>query len=780
MFANTYGGHYQPLSWITLGLDYLLWGMNPLGYHLTNLMFHALNAVLLYFIALRLLSLAASLPVEDFSLRIGAVLAALLFAVHPLRVESVAWITERRDVLSGLFFLLTVIGYINAATAPTEEGYKKWMALTLAVYVLSLLSKATGMSLPAVLLVLDVYPLRRLGGGPGRWFGTAVEKVWAEKLPFVLLAVVAGITAVIAQGAVMKSFSEYGLSARLAQALFGLAFYLWKTIVPVGLSPIYEFPRGFPASYGPYLLLCGAAVLLICLSTVALRKVWPAGLAVLISYVAMVAPVSGIAQSGPQFVADRYSYLACLGWAILAGGGLAYLWRRWLGSNRAALSLVGIALIAALAGLGYLTRRQVPVWHDTERLWRHVLALYPDSPIAHNEMGNLLQKQGKFVEAVEHHQRVVQVDPKYWAFHYNLGNALAAVGKMEAATAEYREAVRLSPTSSRAQYNLGLALFTQGKIEEAIAQFHKTLELEPMYASAHYSLARALAQKGQFSDAIKEYQETIKNDGKLVAKVSPNYAAAYSDWGNAYFKRGQYKEAAEQYRQAIKIDPENAVPYYYLGNTLLKLGQPDQAIEQYRLAIKNDAKFAEAYSSLGNALQARGNSREAIAQYRRAVESDPEYAEGHYNLANALLSQKDYENAVKHYRRAIEINPKYAEARTNLAVVLAQIGEEEEALAQYRKALEIAPRHEATHYNLGSLLSRRGDERGAIAEFRAVTEINPRDAGAHYQLGKVLAEAGRVEQAVEEFKEALRIDPGFTRARQSLEQLVPPPQAHSE
>ena len=197
MFTTFLLGPYQPLSWVTLGLDYLIWGMNPFGYHLTNLILHAANALVFYYLARRLLSMTLAAAHEEFSLQFGASLAALFFALHPLRVESVAWVTERRDVLSGLFFLLTLWCYVNMAQAATASGYKKWLSATLALYVLSLLSKATALTLPVVLLVLDVYPLRRMGGEVREWFAQAAHKVWLEKLPFVLLAALAGWVALL-------------------------------------------------------------------------------------------------------------------------------------------------------------------------------------------------------------------------------------------------------------------------------------------------------------------------------------------------------------------------------------------------------------------------------------------------------------------------------------------------------------------------------------------------------------------------------------------------------
>src|SRR5215510_1460736 len=375
MFSTFRNGHYQPLSWMTFALDYLIWGMDPFGYHLTNLVLHAANAALFYLLALRLISLASLRPLSanDLGLRIAAVFAALLFSIHPLRVESVAWATDRRDLLSGLFFLITILCYVQAmAYSKDPSGRARWRNFALVAYGLSLLSKASGVTLPVILLILDVYPLRRLSGGPGKWWGSSVRAVWWEKVPFFFLAAGAAVIAPLAQseaGAV-AALRVHGVVARLAQSVYGLTFYLWKTVLPWDLSPFYEVPRKLDPFAWPF-LLSGAVVVALTIGLFVLRKRWPAGWASWVCYVVIVAPVLGFVQSGREMVADRYSYLSCLAWAILLGGGLYYLWQRNVGQrlgNRK-FSLLTAAAAMILMALGVLTWRQVEIWHDTDRLW---------------------------------------------------------------------------------------------------------------------------------------------------------------------------------------------------------------------------------------------------------------------------------------------------------------------------------------------------------------------------------------------------------------------------
>src|SRR5437899_7273828 len=292
---TTHLGHYIPLTWMTLGLDYLLWGMNPVGYHLTNLLLHAADAVVFVFVVRRLLTRALPSPSEHgYALAVSSGVAALVFAIHPLRVESVAWVTERRDVLSGLFYLLTILLYLRARER--EERGRGWYWLSVAAFVCALLSKSMVVNLPIVLLILDVYPLRRLGGAVG-WLSESARRVYVEKIPFVLLAAAASAIALMAQLSHDTMVSVVRLSAlgRLAVSVYGLSFYLWKTVVPVNRSPLYERPPTVNPWAPPFLLSYGL-VLAITAIVLALRPRVPGLPAAWGAHIVVVLPGAGISQ----------------------------------------------------------------------------------------------------------------------------------------------------------------------------------------------------------------------------------------------------------------------------------------------------------------------------------------------------------------------------------------------------------------------------------------------------------------------------------------------------
>src|SRR5437870_6976693 len=443
---TTHRGHYIPLTWMTLGLDYLLWGMNPLGYHLTSLLLHAANAVVFFFLVSRLLTLALPSPSErGHAVPVAAGFAALVFAIHPLRVESVVWATERRDVLSGLFYLVTILVYLRACEG--EERGRRWYWLAVATFVLALLSKSMVVNLPVVLLILDVYPLRRLGGAVG-WWSEPARRIYIEKIPFVLLAAGASAIAVMAQSSVhaAASLAQLSLPGRLVVSAYGLSFYLGKTGVPVNLSPLYELSSTVDPWATPFILSYGVVVAIMAI-VLALRRRVPGLPAAWVAYVVVLLPVLGFFQSGPQIAADRYTYLAGLGGAILAGAGLLSCWRTSRTSKTETPTTLPIAGVATcvVVGLGALTWNQAQVWHVSENLWTHALARDPQSSIAENNLGVVRADQSKLAEAIEHYQRALQMRPDYADAYFNLGNALFQQGKLAEASDHYRQALAIKP-----------------------------------------------------------------------------------------------------------------------------------------------------------------------------------------------------------------------------------------------------------------------------------------------------------------------------------------------
>jgi tetratricopeptide (TPR) repeat protein len=430
MLTAYHMGHWTPLTWLTLGLDHALWGMDPRGYHLTSLLLHAGSALLVYVLALRLLRRALPAATGEVDLRIGAAAAALLFAVHPLRVESVAWVTERRDVLSGTLFLAAALAYLGSAgDAGRQRG--RWYAGALLLFAGALLSKASTLTLPFVLLLLDIYPLRRLGGAAG-WVTPSARRVWLEKLPFLALG---ALTAVVAFRALAPlgntpSLAQLPVPLRAMIGIYGLASYLLTTLVPLDLSPLYQFPVGVTWLHFA-IVIAGFAV-----SAAAWRR-WPAFAAAWGLYVVTLLPVLRLVQGGPQVVADRYSYLACLGWALLAGAAAA---RRWGGTR------VARALLAAwIAALGMLTWQQAGVWHDSVTLWSHAVAVNPESRAAHANLARAHAAEGRIAAAAGHYEETLRLSANRAPYHVIIAELYERAGVPRAATPRFADALRLAP-----------------------------------------------------------------------------------------------------------------------------------------------------------------------------------------------------------------------------------------------------------------------------------------------------------------------------------------------
>lgn len=434
-WTRTHSGHYHPLTWMSLFADRLLWGMDARGYHLTSALLHSAAAALVFLCARRLFLAAAPKTAE----RAGeaALAAALLFALHPLRVESVSWISERRDVLSGALLLGSLLAYLR------RPGETPALRLSAGLYALSLLSKASGVVLPGLLLLLDAWPLRRREPLAARL---------REKVPFFLLAA-AGLGAALAAEAhngALAGLGAYPLSERLATAAFGAGFYLVKTLWPSGLMPLYPTPASVSLGDAPFL----ASALAVAGLSVLIwrrRREAPAAAAAWAWYLIALAPVSGLARIGPQLVADRYTYLSCLSWAVLAGGALLFVRARALPAARAA----AWALCALLAALSV---RQQAAWADDLSLWRETAERAPCHWIAQTELGTALARRGDLAGAEDRYRRALACEPRDHNAQNNLGNVLFETGRFAEAAERYREASRLDPTREAYRIHLERAL----------------------------------------------------------------------------------------------------------------------------------------------------------------------------------------------------------------------------------------------------------------------------------------------------------------------------------
>ena len=548
MWTTFHLGHYVPLTWMTLGLDYLLWGMNPAGYHRTSVVLHSADAVLVYFLARRVIGVEARgvTMVQRRHLAVSSAFAALVFSLHPLRVESVVWVTERRDVLSYLFYLTSALLYLRAVES--DDARRRWYWPSVAVFACALLSKATSVTLPAVLLILNAYPLKRIGSASGGWWSQSSRNVYRELVPFIVLA---GATVIMTFFALPHQ-TQLNVAQKVAVSAYSLMFYLWKTVAPTSLAPLYAMPVRIDPAASKYLVSYAVIISLGVAAWLARRKAPVVAMAWL-AFLVAVLPMLGVVQNGPQIAADRYTYFAAPFLGVLAGAALLKLLPAFGG---VATGVAGAILVA----LGALTWNQATVWENSRTLWTHVLQVEPDSPIARNNMGNVWFQQGRFDDAIEQYQRSITLKPHYSEAHNNLGVALSRRGKFDDAIAEYQRALVASPLNDEAHDNWGVALAAQGRAVDAIEQYRQAIAINPDNADAQVNWGNALLLLGNIRGAIDQYT--------VALRMRPDNAEAYVNWGVALARQGKLVEAVEKFRRALLITPDHPEASEYLARSL--------------------------------------------------------------------------------------------------------------------------------------------------------------------------------------------------------------------
>jgi tetratricopeptide (TPR) repeat protein len=547
-FTHIHAGYWAPLTWFSLMLDCHLYGLNAGEHHLSNVVLHAATPILLFLLLWRMTGGLWS-----------SALAAAIFAVHPLRVESVAWVTERKDVLSGLFFALTLGAYVSYVQHPFSAA--RYLA-TMVFLAFGLMAKPILVTLPLVLLLLDYWPLGRFasdsclkptpphcngGGVRGGAYSlqTSLRRLpilWQlviEKLPLVLLAAIfCGITFwTQADGRVADETLPLG--GRIANALVSYVAYPGQSVYPAGLAVFYPHPGD---NLPIWKVLVAVAVLaMISAGVLACRRHCPYLLVGWLWYLGMLAPVIGLVQAGSQAKADRFTYLPQIGLCIALIWTATDLFHSWRFRHWA----YGVASASALAVLIGCAWRQTSFWRDSETLWTHALACTLQNCAAHYNLGCALANRGRFDEAMTQYQKAVEIKPDYVDALNNLGAAFVRLGRFDEAMAQCRKALEIKPDLAEAHYNLGNALANRGRFDEAMAQYQKAVEIQPDYVEAHYNLGVALARLGRIDEAMTQYQKAVE--------IQPDYVEAHCNLGGVLAARSRLVEAVAQYRKALDL-----------------------------------------------------------------------------------------------------------------------------------------------------------------------------------------------------------------------------------
>jgi protein O-mannosyl-transferase len=645
-FTHVHSANWHPLTWLSHMLDCQLYGLNPGGHHLTNVLLHTATVIALFLV---LRQMTGALWRSAF--------VAAVFAIHPLRVESVAWVAERKDVLSGLFFMLTIGAYVRYARRPWSWG---GYGLVMLLFAMGLMCKPMLVTLPVVLLLLDFWPLQRKES-PG--------KLVLEKLPLLALSAASCIVTILAQHRVIQSVRSFSLPNRLGNALVTCLVYLGQMVWPTGLAVYYPYPpNGLPGWE------IGLAVTILAgFSAFAWRKrrkqpwlwigwVW---------YLIMLLPVMGIIQVGGQAHADRYTYLPEIGICV------AVTW--WLAEWRVGRVVFGSLMAGVLAGLMVCAWRQTAYWQNSEILWKHTLACTTGGYLAHYNLGVALDKNEKLDEAIVQYQASLQSNPDYAEAHYNLGLDLFQKGKVNEAIAQYQEALQINPDYAEAHNNLGNAFFQMGKMEEAIAQEQEALRIKPDNAETHYNLGNTLLQTGKVDEAITQYQAALQ--------IKPDFVEAHNNLGKVLLQEGRTEEAIAQLQTVLQINPAYTTARLNLGNILLQKGNAADAIVQYQKALQIEPDNPQVQNTLAwllatcaEASLRNGEKAVRLARQANALTGGENPAVLH-TLAAALAETGRFGEAVQSAQKAIAL----AQA-TGQQELTAQLNEE---LKRYKAGLPL-------------------------------------------------------------------------------------------
>jgi protein O-mannosyl-transferase len=563
-FSHFHANNWHPLTWLSHMLDCQLYRLNAGGHHFTSLFLHVVVAILL-FIVLQKMTAAVW----------RAAFVAAVFAIHPLRVESVAWISERKDILAGLFFMLTLAAYVNHARAPSVGRF----LMVVLLYALGLMCKPMLVSLPLVLLLIDYWPLRRFTDP------SLAGRLFIEKLPLLGLAALSCLVTLLAQRSTTASIDQIPLAWRAENAAVACMTYIVQMVWPIHLAPFYPYP----ADQLPAWQIALAAIAIIGISIVAVlcRKERPYVFTGWFWYLVMLVPVIGMVQVGPQAHADRYTYLPQIGLYVLVSWNVADLiaWRR--GGRRLLTAAAAIVLVSLI----WIARAQVRYWHDSETLWKHSLAVTEDNDFP----------------------------------HYGLGEVYFAMGDVNKAIAEFRSALYLRPESPYAHNDLGFVLTKTGQLDEAVDHLKTAIRILPDHPTAHYNLGNALVQKGQTGDAIREFEQQLA--------IQPDHAGARCGLAMALVNQGQLNQAIAQYERTIELRPDYADAYYGLGNCYLKQGNPEKAVKQYEQALQRSPRLVEARNNLATILCQRGEIDRGISELEEVIRIQPDNIDALNNLA---------------------------------------------------------------------------------------------------------------------------------------------------
>ncbi len=679
-FTKVYANNWHPLTWISLMVDQQIWGTNVWGFHLVNLLFHIANTILLFF-----------LLYHSTGRMFSGALVAGFFALHPLHTESVAWISERKDVLSTFFWLVTMFLYLWYTRKISVSRY----ILVIVLFCLGLMAKSMLVSLPMILMLWDYWPLKRFAfdtqnGDIENRQKRKASFLIIEKIPFFILTALSCVMTLIAQKEAIAAFEVFPLNSRLSNALISYVIYMLQMFWPTNLAVFYPHP----VKISSFWQWGGALILLLVITAAVIflgrrRKYLITGW---FWYIVTLVPVIGFVQVGEQARADRYTYITLIGLFVL----IIYSFSDLANDRKIFRFGAAFAGISLCLFMGFLTSKQTSYWKNSEILYRHALDVTRDNDVAHNNLGIFLAEKNDIAGAIEQFDMALKLNPNHPQANYNILKALLLQNKLDQALDIY-ERLKQSGHAGPDIINLLATEYKKNsQLQKVVEIYTEALKTNSNNASLHTSLGTILLESGRVDEAIEEFNKALK--------IQPD-AITYGNLGNALLSKNKFEDAMECFKKGIELEPFDCLSYYNMGNIYMSKGQLQEAVVAYSKAVKIRKDYTKAYSNMAVAFAQMGKVDEAIMNFKKALQIDPNDINSMYNLAQTLAGKGEFDEAVKYFRMVITFEPNNAQVHDMIGDILIRQGKKVQAQEEFQQALKLEPNNPDIRKKLNSFLN---------------------------------------------------------------------------
>ena len=681
MTVSFHSANWHPLTWFSHSLDYQIYGLKPFGHHLTSLFLHGLNTCWVF--VLFVLLVGRGKEGSNYSLYVGGIFTALLFGLHPLRVESVAWISERKDLLCGFLYFSTIGAYYLYVSEKNRWIYSVMFFL----FALAIMSKPMAVTLPIVLLLLDIFPLERLR------LAKDLSPLLMEKIPLFALSLIGGVLTLLAQGTTgaVRTLQETSLSDRILNSFHTLWAYIEKTFWPRDLLPFYplwENPSWLSIKFLLGLILFLGATLF---SFYQWRKGNPAWAIAWLFYLVTLAPVIGIIKVGTQAMADRYTYIPTLGPIFLVGAGLTNLWQRNI--FRWGIILGTTIMVFALS---ILSSKQTKIWHDGESLWIPVVEKFPKKVYrAHANLATYYFQEGHLQKAENQLKTALRIQPNQVDTFFYLGMIYTNQGRLAEAKEALQKALLLNAKDERVLYRLGILYEKLGQEDLAQNEYKKALHLKPKAELVWLRLGQLYVKTGRFPEAEEQFKKVLEFD--------PESEGARNNLGALYYQTSRFRQAEVEYLQVIKIWPRKVRAYNNLGVLYYEMKKFKDAENTFGKVLELDPNYIETINNLGILYLAMNRNNDALRLLQSSKSLDPNRVDTLYYLGIAYMSKKDWDSAQTEFRIALSLNPDNAAIYDKLGILFARKEKWEKARKAFKSALKLSPSHQSARTNLKRL-----------------------------------------------------------------------------